>query len=142
MSTFWKDLNDSNNKIVQIFENSDLLKNFDKKLMLGKNSGYDLELTAKIEIKEDKRVATSNNVAIEYMHNSMPTGISTTTAQFYLLILHTKNGEIIGLVETKKIREWIRDCNYVRKACGPDGSELFLFSLDFVLPRIKHLTKD
>ena len=142
MSDFFKDLHESNKTILELFENEDILKNFEKKLILGKCSSHDLELVAKVEIKEDKKVKETNNVAIEFEHNKKPAGISTTGAHFWMFILHTKDGEEIRFVETVKIKDWVRDKKWHRTASGPDGSELYLFSLEWIRQNTKLLKKD
>lgn len=65
----------------------------------------DILTAKKIEVKHDLQAHKTGNTFIEYEYRGMPSGISTTEADFYAIIV---SNEIIYLVETGKLKELCR----------------------------------
>lgn len=85
-------------------------KTFDLDLVYGKD-GEDLVLSllngaTKVEVKTDRIAHLTGNIAIEYEFNGKPSGISTTTADYWAFVLG-ENSSVI-FVKTENIKEIAR----------------------------------
>ena len=98
-----------------------------------KISEYDLKIKrnnieTKIEVKADLKCQFTGNIAIEYSCNNKRSGISTTTADFWVVFVVYNNSE------NKCYKIPIRDLKTLIKPCirvsGGDGfrSRIFLLS--------------
>ena len=79
-----------------------------------------------IEAKRDLYVSTTGNVAIEYECRGKPSGISTTRAQWWAILLNGKkyDGEVVVLIRTERLKAIAR--NYIgtkRDIEGGDNKE-------------------
>lgn len=98
---------------------AELLKFYNNKYELKnicKSKEYDFELTnnIKFEVKTDLRACFSNNVCIEYLQFNVPSGIQTTHAEYYIIVLpyNDKNIkyimiqvlELLFLIDTKQYK--------------------------------------
>lgn len=86
------------------------------------NKGFDLDLKfgqigeslangiitgdVKIEVKRDKWSARNQNIAVEYMSYGKPSGIATTTADYWWFVLEGLDSSIV--VKTERLRELAR----------------------------------
>lgn len=97
-SKFEEDL--KNGKIYE--KRSLLYLEYDKyKMIEGNFKEYDLEIVKdnkkiKIEVKSDKQASITNNLAIEYKYNNKKSGISSTTADYYIYFILYPNEIIDG----------------------------------------------
>jgi len=90
-------------------------------------------ITTKYEVKSDRRAINTNNIAIEYMCNDKPSGITTTEAEIYAYFI-IKSSELFDLylIPTKDLRQMINNKKYNRQVNGGDGwkSKMYLISLN------------
>ncbi len=63
-----------------------------------------------IEVKRDSYVSESNNVAIEYQCKNKPSGIASTEAAWWVIMLNGEryNGEVIVLIKTERLKSIAR----------------------------------
>ena len=100
---------------------------------------YDLEITkdglkTTIEIKSDKQASLTGNLAIEYECNKKPSGISTTTADFWIYFIvydriidgvnHSR--EECYKIPTDELRKLVKKCH---KVSGGDGNRSRMYLL-------------
>lgn len=100
-----------------------------------KCSEWDLVLTIDhektyLEVKRDKYLDRTGNICIEYASNGKDSGISVTTADFYLYMNDAMDR--VWMIETDYIRQLIADKKYHRDIkCGFNWlSRAYLFSID------------
>ncbi len=77
---------------------------------------YDLLVQSRVEVKNDLKAAKTGNVAIEVRYNDKPSGIMTTSADRYALVV----GDTAYLVPTVKLRSLVLTGNFQEKPAG-DG---------------------
>ena len=72
---------------------------------------YDFELTNnyKFEVKADIKASLTNNIFIEFLQFNLSSGIDTTEADYYIIIVPLN--EYI-LIETEKIKQLINEKLY------------------------------
>ncbi len=89
-----------------------------------------------VEVKSDRLASVTGNLCIEYMCNDKPSGITSTTADYWVyFILHTKGGGVKGeiikeevyKIPTDELRNIVKGC---RRVSGGDWnkSRLYLVS--------------
>lgn len=78
-----------------------------------------------IEVKRDFLVSNSGNVAIEYRSRGKKSGIATTKAQWWAIVLDGDkyNHEVIILIETERLRRIARSFYKMGKHT-PGGDDL------------------
>lgn len=117
---------------------------------------YDFELmyknkVIKYEVKCDRLSYKTSNIAIEYECNNKPSGISTTTADYFAyFILSGKDKSMYTLfiVPTEYIRKKIKEKYYMYETTGGDRhlSRMYLFNvnvfLDYHRPELSTQTID
>jgi hypothetical protein len=81
------------------------------------DGNYDLDVTGRIEVKHDRRAASTGNFAIEISHRGRPSGIATSTASCWALLA----GNELLLVSTIALRRLADPENYPRVACGENA---------------------
>jgi len=96
----------------------------DHKFINGYFKEYDLELTKdgkliKIEVKSDKQASRTGNLAIEYECNNKPSGITSSTADFWIYFIVFDDHEEVYKVPLEKLRRIAKKC---RKVSGGDGN--------------------
>jgi len=81
---FWE--HQAQKRIIKYYNNNYKLKNECK------NNNYDFELTnnTKYEIKADVKAVKTNNIFIEFLQFGKPSGIQTTKADNYIIIIPNK----------------------------------------------------
>ena len=69
----------------------------------------------KVEVKHDFIVSRTGNVAIEFSYRGRPSGISTTKATHWLIILDGEyyKGDICILISVERLRQIARACNTI-----------------------------
>lgn len=86
----------------------------------------------KIEIKEDVRTKDTGNVVIECESRGKPSGIKTTTADFWVFRVHTNDGIRHLLFKIKDLKQAIRDRKFHNKRQMPhtdSNNVLYFFKL-------------
>lgn len=68
-----------------------------------------------IEVKADTYNIATGNIFIEYESNGVPSGISVTTADYWVVFCHNPMGDVINwyYIPTDYIRDLIRNQNYL-----------------------------
>jgi hypothetical protein len=72
---------------------------------IGRHAAYDILISATAEIKTDAKAASTGNVAIEIACNGRPSGLTTSTADFWVFVI----GNDAYLIRTNKLRIIIRE---------------------------------
>ncbi len=85
---------------------------------LGNEPGYDLLAFARIEVKTDRRAAQTGNVAVEFKHNGRPSGLSATSALWWVVVA----GGLVLFVPVRVLRDLLDAGDYRRVRAG-DGSK-------------------
>jgi hypothetical protein len=99
--------------------------NYDIKQGLFKD--YDIEVIKDnkptyYEVKSDRLTHITKNIVIEYMCSNKPSGISTTTADYYAyFVVYPDNDYDLYIIPTKVIREYI-SYKYYTKIKGGDNN--------------------
>jgi hypothetical protein len=100
----------------------------------GKFKPYDIEITENntthyIEVKADRMTHSTGNMCIEFMCNNEPSGITTTTADFYAYFEVTPTGYNLYKIPVPIIREAIANKTYHKSVSGGDRwrSNFYLF---------------
>ena len=101
----------------------------------GKFKDYDLKcyLNGKItryEIKSDRLMNKTGNIAIEFNCNNSPSGIESTRATYWGIFEVISDIEYqLYIIPTKKIRKLIEQKQYKKIVAGGDGfrAKMFLF---------------
>ena len=106
------------------------------KFIQGYHKEYDLEIIKdgkkiKIEVKSDKQASLTNNLAIEYECNKKPSGITSTTADYWVYFIVFEDREECYKIPTEELKELVKDCKQVS---GGDGqrSRLYLINKSIV----------
>jgi hypothetical protein len=73
---------------------------------LGNFKPYDLlgDRTTTYEVKFDRKAKSTGNLAFEYRFNGEPSGLATTTADFWVQY----DGTNFYIFETHKLKDWLR----------------------------------
>ena len=102
----------------------------------GKFKDYDLLITkdgieTTYEIKTDRMAYRTNNLCVEYECNKNPSGISTTTSNFYGYFIIKNNCHDVYIIPTDFIRECIDNKLYKRDMAGGDfkRAKFYLFDI-------------
>ena len=77
-------------------------RGFDTFKTLG-DAPFDLLLQAAVEVKRDLKAAQTGNVAIETRYNGQPSGILTSTASYWAIVLQTE----AVIIKTEKLRDLV-----------------------------------
>lgn len=95
---------------------------------------YDLTIfkdgtPTKIEVKSDRQSSTTGNMAIEYECKNKPSGLSATTADYWIYFVVHKDKDECYKIPTDELRELVKDCRKVR---GGDNymSRMYLLKID------------
>jgi hypothetical protein len=104
---------------------------------------WDLETThegttVKWEVKCDRMAYRTGNIAIEFCCNHIPSGITSTHADYYAyFVLHPSDDPTLYLIPTENLKRMIEHPNY-RRIRGGDGfrSEMILIPLEDLYPFI------
>ena len=79
-----------------------------------------------IEAKRDFKVSDTGNVAIEYAYRGKPSGIATTKASWWAILLNGNkyNGEVIVLIRTERLTAIAREYRGTKRDTwgGDDGN--------------------
>ena len=109
------------------------------KFIQGYFKEYDLEIIkdgkkTTIEVKSDKQASLTGNLAIEYKCNKKPSGITTTTADFWIYFIvydriidgvnHSR--EECYKIPTEELRQLVKKCH---KVSGGDGNRSRMYLL-------------
>lgn len=80
--------------------------NYDLKFgQIGEDIIAEIFSTKKVEVKRDKWICKSGNIAVEFKSRGKPSGIATTTADYWCFILSGEmEDKIILLVEIEKLK--------------------------------------
>ena len=106
--------------------------------MKGYFKEYDLIITkdgkeTKIEVKSDKQASKTGNLAIEYECNNKPSGITSSTADYwiYFIVYPEEKREECFKIPIDHLKNIIKTC---RKVSGGDGmrSRLYLVKKSLV----------
>lgn len=96
----------------------------------GKNVHYDLidEDNFTVEVKFDLKSKETGRIGIEYMHRGLPSGISISKAQRWVLIYYLEGKWVWTMIETNKLRAYIKQnhAKYTRYLGIGDKSSLLL----------------
>ena len=97
-----------------------------------KISEYDLKIKrnnieTKIEVKADLKCQFTGNIAIEYSCNNKRSGISTTTADFWVVFVVYFSKKVCYKIPIKDLKKLCKNCIRIS---GGDGyrSKMFLLS--------------
>lgn len=96
---------------------------------------YDLEIvkdgkTITIEVKSDKQASRTGNLAIEYECNNKPSGITSSTADFWIYFIVFEDHEEVYKVSLEKLKKIAKKC---RKVSGGDN----MLSRMYLVPKNK-----
>ncbi len=96
---------------------------------------YDIEITkdnikTKYEVKVDRMAYNTGNIVIEYECKNKPSGINTTTADYWAIFEYQPNDYELYLIPTQHLDKLINNREYIRFVKGGDnyGSKMFLFN--------------
>lgn len=97
-----------------------------------KNVDYDLidDNKISVEVKLDIRSRKTGRVAIEYMHRSIPSGISISKATLWVLIYFLKDGWVWSFMETDLLRKYIKKNHAKYNRYIGDGDKSSLLFID------------
>ena len=100
----------------------------------GKNVHYDLidDNNFTIEVKFDLKSKETKRIGIEYMHRGLPSGISISKANRWVLIYYLEDEWVWTMIETNKLRAYIKrnHAKYTRYLGNGDKSSLLLISVE------------
>lgn len=95
---------------------------------------YDLIITkdnvdTKIEVKSDRQASITGNMAIEYECNNKPSGLTSTTADYWLYFVVHKDKDGCYKIPTNELKYLVKDCRKVR---GGDNykSKMYLLKIN------------
>jgi hypothetical protein len=120
-------------KFGQLYE-LHALKYFDYKKykqIEGKFKDYDLLLddNIKVEVKADRWARLTGNICIEYMCRGKPSGITTTTADYWIYFIVGTNE--VFKIPTNELRDILTSNNFIKRNIGDGGlSKCFLIPKD------------
>ena len=102
--------------------------------MQGKFSAYDICADGVYyEIKSDRKAHATNNICIEYECSQKPSGISVTTADFYIyFIIQPDDSHHVYKIPVSYIKQLVEDKKYSKDVKGGDGwrAAMYLFDVD------------
>ena len=81
---------------------------------VGRHAAYDILISATAEIKTDAKAASTGNVAIEIACNGKPSGLTMSTADFWVFVI----GNNAHLIRTTKLRAIIQQLKPVEANGG------------------------
>ena len=101
------------------------------KFIQGYHKEYDLEITKDgkkitVEVKSDKQASLTGNLAIEYKCNKKPSGITTTTADFWIYFIVYEDKNECYKIPTEELRNLVKNCH---KVSGGDGNRSRMYLL-------------
>jgi hypothetical protein len=110
----------------------------DYKFSKGLNKHYDIKIILnncriKYEIKADRLAYKTGNIAIEYMCNHQPSGITATRSKYYgIFIIKDDDTYDLYIIPTKIIKQLIMDKLYWKDIGGGYDyrAQLYLFKTD------------
>lgn len=99
------------------------------KIIDGYHKEYDIiisknGITTKIEVKTDRLAYKTGNIVIEYEYNNKPSGIETTTADFWIYFVINPNKEECYKFPIEELKNIVKNCKTVR---GGDGYKSKLY---------------
>ena len=90
----------------------------------------------KVEVKADFYSKKSSNIAIEYMYNGKPSGISSTKADMWFHAFKNYDKWFYLCVSVTELKQYLKEKNYPRKRGGDNN-----YSQLILIPK-ENLTKD
>jgi len=117
-------------KLVELIPNESYL------IKEGYFPDYDVEITnnnimATYEVKADRYTYKTNNVAIEFECNNSPSGIATTTADYYAyFVIKPYNLFELYIIPTNIIKSKIEEKEYKKVLLGGDNKRSRLYIMD------------
>jgi hypothetical protein len=120
-------------------------RNFDIDLRYG-NEGEELVLQLlnggkKVEVKTDRMAHITGNVAIEFRCRGRLSGIATSEADYWALVL--KNNELVIFIKTEVLKDVCRKFylkGYVRNGGDDKASEMIIVPLKFLTDAVLKFT--
>lgn len=63
-----------------------------------------------VEVKRDRKIVSTGNIAVEFSYKNQPSGILATTSEWWSVVCDDSKGVPIMVVSisTERFREWIR----------------------------------
>ena len=114
---------------------------FDLNLSEGKQSESEVAQLLKdttVEVKRDFKTSETGNFAVEYMCGGKPSGISTSEAEWWAIVLDGDqyNGEVIVFIKKKRLERLLFATRTVR---GGDNNkaEMYLVRAEELVRRLK-----
>lgn len=77
-------------------------------------AAFDLLLQCQVEVKRDLKAAETGNVAIETRHNGQPSGILTTAATWWVIVLETE----AVIVKADTLRDFVLTGHFREVSAG------------------------
>lgn len=124
----------------KIYENDYLLKlnniTTNNELMEGNIIEFDIKNeTLKYEIKACRYALTTHNLCIEFEYKNKPSGISTSTADFWIYYVvdkynKTKIYEYYYEIPSQYIKDLIKDKRWKKKQRGGDNYKSYFYLFD------------
>jgi len=117
-------------KLVELIPNESYL------IKEGYFPDYDVEITnnnimVTYEVKADRYTYKTNNVAIEFECNNSPSGIATTTADYYAyFVIKPYNLFELYIIPTNIIKSKIEEKEYKKILLGGDNKRSRLYIMD------------
>ena len=117
-------------KLVELIPNESYL------IKEGYFPDYDVEITnnnimVTYEVKADRYTYKTNNVAIEFECNNSPSGIATTTSDFYAyFVIKPYNLFELYIIPTNIIKSKIEEKEYKKILLGGDNKRSRLYIMD------------
>jgi hypothetical protein len=117
-------------KLVELIPNESYL------IKEGYFPDYDVEITnnnimVTYEVKADRYTYKTNNVAIEFECNKSPSGIATTTSDFYAyFVIKPYNLFELYIIPTNIIKSKIEEKEYKKVLLGGDNKRSRLYIMD------------
>jgi len=117
-------------KLVELIPNESYL------IKEGYFPDYDVEITnnnimVTYEVKADRYTYKTNNVAIEFECNNSPSGITTTTADYYAyFVIKPYNLFELYIIPTNIIKSKIEEKEYKKILLGGDNKRSRLYIMD------------
>jgi hypothetical protein len=98
---------------------------------------------AKVECKRDFKVATTGNLAIEFMSRGLPSGLSTSESSWWAFALSGDgyHDEVIVLIKKSRLERLVQNCRSIHGGDRDGGTkgvaEFFLFPVTRLLQTLK-----
>jgi hypothetical protein len=107
----------------------------DHKIIQGYHKEYDLEIIKDgkkitIEVKSDRQASWTGNLAIEYECKDKPSGITSSTADYWIYFIVFEDYEEVYKISLEKLRKIAKTC---KKVIGGDNNA----SKMFLIPKVK-----